>query len=105
MTRSKGATTRLNDSSSRKRATLAAAESAAAFLAAASPDFSSASCLETDSVDSTPCQRRLGTRRRKIRVRLRQLLIDFGGFDFSQLLALGHGRSDVGFPALEVAAG
>ena len=39
MTPAKGATTRLNDSRSRNRATLAAAESAAAFFAAASPDF------------------------------------------------------------------
>jgi len=33
------------------------AESAAAFLAAASPAFSSSSCLETDSVASNPFQR------------------------------------------------
>ncbi len=59
MTPVKGATTRLNDSKSRSRATLAAAESAAAFLAAASPAFSSASCLDTDSVASSPCHRAL----------------------------------------------
>ncbi len=57
ITPANGATTRLNDSSSRSRPTLAAAESAAAFFAAASPAFSSASCLDTDCVDNSPCQR------------------------------------------------
>ncbi len=90
MTPVKGATTRLNDSKSRSRATLAAAESAAAFFAAASPAFSSASCLDTDSVASSPCQRTLvlldrvlvRARGGQIGLRLGQLLIDFRAFRF-----------------------
>ena len=113
MTPVKGATTRLNDSSSRSRDTLAAAESAAAFFAAASPAFSSASCLETDSVASNPCQRTLVLLDRASLARAvarsacawRQLLVDLGRVDFGQQLALGHLRSDVGAPFFQIAAG
>ncbi len=91
-TPSNGATTRLNDSKSRSRDTLAAADSAAAFFAAASPAFSSASCLETDSVASSPFQRSLvlldrvslALRRREVRLRLSELLVDFRRFDLGQ---------------------